>query len=71
MIFADYGAEPVTRGKAMGSIAGVLAYDRVAILKFPDMHKLEGAFASDACQAIIPLREEAADITIVKYEQLD
>ena len=33
------------------------------------MQKLEAAFASDAYQAIVPLRDEAAELTIVKYEQ--
>jgi len=68
-IFADYGAELITRGKAMGSIAGDVTHDAVAVMKFPDMQKLEAAFATDAYQAIVPLRDEAADITIVKYEQ--
>jgi len=68
-IFAEYGAQLVARGKATGSIAGDLSHDAAAILKFPDMQKLEAAFASDAYRAIVPLRDEAADITIVKYEQ--
>ena len=68
-IFAEFGAELVTRGKAMGSIAGDATHDIVAVMKFPDMEKLEAAFATDAYQAIVPLRDEGADITIVKYEQ--
>ena len=68
-IFADFGAEVVARGNATGSIAGDLSHDVAAIIKFPDMEKLEAAFATDAYQAIIPLRDEAADLTIVKYEQ--
>ncbi len=68
-IFAEFGAELITRGKVMGSIAGDVAHNAVAIIKFPDMQKLEAAFATDAYQAIIALRDEAVDITIVKYEQ--
>lgn len=68
-IFAEFGAELITRGKAMGSIAGDATHDIVAVMKFPDMQKLEAAFATDAYQAIVPLRDEGADITIVKYEQ--
>ena len=68
-ILAEFGAESAMRGKAMGSIAGEVTHDAVAVVKFPDMQKLEAAFASDAYQAIIPLRDEGADITIVKYEQ--
>jgi uncharacterized protein (DUF1330 family) len=51
------------------SIAGEASHDAVAILKFPDMQTQEAAFANDAYQAIVALREEGADITIVKYEQ--
>ncbi len=68
-IFADFGAELITRGKAMGAIAGDVSHNTVAMIRFPDMQKLEAAFATDAYQAIVPLRDEAADITIVKYEQ--
>ncbi len=68
-IFAEFGAELITRGKVMGSIAGDVLHNAVAIIKFSDMQNLEAAFATDAYQAIIALRDEAADITIVKYEQ--
>ena len=68
-IFAEFGAETIARGKVTGSIAGELTHDVAAIIKFPDMQKLEAAFATDAYKAIIPLRDEAADLTIVKYEQ--
>ncbi len=68
-IFAKFGAQPVARGKASGAIAGAVTHGLVAIIRFPDMNKLEAAFASDAYQAIVPLRDQAADITIVKYEQ--
>jgi uncharacterized protein (DUF1330 family) len=68
-ILAEFGAEGTMRGKAMGSIAGQVTHDDVAVVKFPDMQKLEAAFASAEYQAIIPLRDEGADITIVKYEQ--
>jgi uncharacterized protein (DUF1330 family) len=53
----------------MGSIAGDVSHDTVAVVKFPGMQILEAAFATDAYQAIVPLRDEAADITVVKYEQ--
>ena len=68
-IVTEFGAESIARGKLMGAIAGDVSHNAAAIIKFPDMQKLEAAFASDAYQAIVPLRNEAADITIVKYEQ--
>jgi hypothetical protein len=33
------------------------------------MDNLEPAFAGDAYRAIVPLRDQAADVTIAKYEQ--
>lgn len=53
----------------MGAIAHGVTHDHVAVIKFPDMNNPEVAFASDAYQAIVPLRDQAADVTIVKYEQ--
>ena len=41
-----------------------------SIIGFPDMENLEAAFASDAYQAMVPLRNPAADATIVEFEQL-
>ena len=66
---AAFGAQLTTRGKAMGSIAGDVTHDTVAVMKSPDMQKREAAFATDAYQAIVLLQNEAADITIVKYAQ--
>jgi uncharacterized protein (DUF1330 family) len=53
----------------MGAIAGGVTHDLVAIIRFLDMDHLEAAFASDAYQAIVPLGIQAADETIVKFEQ--
>ena len=63
-IFADYGAELITRGKAMGSIAGDVTHDAVAVMKFPDMQKLEAAFATGRpdgyeCSGTAPFTEDA------------
>ncbi|VAW65289.1 hypothetical protein MNBD_GAMMA11-341, partial [hydrothermal vent metagenome] len=63
--FATYGAEPVLRGKFAEVLAGSADHQAVGIVKFPDQEALTAWFNSDAYQAIVPLRNEAAEMTIV------
>ena len=62
------GGEIVMRGKYIAALTGDAAHQAAAIVKFQDMDALDKWYNSDAYQALIPLREEAADMTIVKYE---
>ena len=39
-----------------------------AVVKFPDLEKLEGWYASPEYQALIALRDEACDMNIMKYQ---
>lgn len=64
---ASYNGEPVLRGKANDALAGHVDHQAVGIVKFPDHGALSAWFHSDAYQMIVPLREEAADMTIVTY----
>lgn len=66
--FAPFGGEISTKGKFAGTLTGDQNHDAVAIIKFPTMEKLEGWYNSPAYQNIIPLRDEAADISFTKYE---
>ena len=66
----DFGGEPVLRGKAEGALVGAVNHQVVGIVKFPEMTALNSWYESEAYQALIPLRNEAADFAIVKYEQL-
>ncbi len=65
--FAPHGGEPVLRGKAGDVLAGQIDHQAVGIVRFPDQGALSAWFNSDAYQRIIPLRDEAADMTIVTY----
>jgi len=65
--FAPHGGEMVLRGKVEGALSGNSSHQTVGIIKFPDMPALQAWFDSDAYQEIIPLRDEAADMTIVSY----
>jgi len=59
--------ELVLRGKKDDVLAGHADHQTVGIIKFPSQDALKAWFNSDAYQAIIPLRNEAADMTIVTY----
>jgi uncharacterized protein (DUF1330 family) len=38
------------------------------VIRFPDRSALRGWFDSPAYQALIPLREQAADVVLLGYE---
>jgi len=65
--FAPYAGELVLRGKAEETLTGHSDHQTVGIIKFPNMAALQAWFDSSAYQKIVPLRDEAADMTIVSY----
>jgi len=64
----DFGGEVVQRGQMREVLAGEADHNGVGVVQFPDLQSLTDWYASSAYQSIIPLRDEAADITIVAYE---
>ena len=80
--FKPFGGEMVMRGKAgevltldiTGPVVdqvltgGAATHQATGIASFPSMQDLKAWYASDAYQAIIPLREEAAEMTITTYD---
>lgn len=65
--FAPYGAEAVLRGKVDGALVGGVGHQTVGIVRFPDAEALSDWFNSPEYQALVPLRDEAADMTIIAY----
>lgn len=65
--FAAFGGEVVTRGKAEVTLAGESVHQTVGVVRFPDMESLNSWFQSPQYQALIPLRDNAADMTLVAY----
>ncbi len=65
--FQAYGGEMVMRGRSERVLAGEGDSHAVGVVKFPDMEALEGWYGSEDYQAIIPLRDEAADMKLVAY----
>ena len=65
--FGPHGGEPVLRGALTGALVGTADHQAVGIVKFPSREALDAWFASPAYQAIVPLRDEAAEMTITTY----
>ena len=66
---AEFGGELLFRGKTDKDLTGGgKAHQVTAIFKFPGVDKLNDWYASDAYQAVVPLRDEGADIQFISYE---
>lgn len=65
---APWQAELVFRGKAFAVLGGRHAHTDTVVIRFPDSAALRGWFESPAYQALIPLRERAADVTLIGYD---
>jgi len=63
-----YEAQIVFRGKRLEVLAGEHDKDLTVVIRFADQHSLDGWFRSTAYQQLIPLRDSAADVTIITYE---
>lgn len=66
--FGAWGAEAVLRGRQFAALAGHCPHSDVVVLRFPSADALKGWFDSPAYQALIPLRDAAADVVLTAYE---
>lgn len=57
----------VLRGHDAQALAGASAETDVVVIRFPSMDAIDAWYRSPAYQALIPLRDAAADVTIVAY----
>lgn len=65
---APWGGELVFRGRRTSVLAGNHSHTDTVVLRFPDAAALEAWFQSPAYQALIPLRQQAADVDLIAYE---
>ena len=63
-----FEAEVVFRGKRATVLAGEHPHQHTVVIKFPDQPTLQQWYHSDAYQALIPVRDEAADVVIISYD---
>lgn len=66
---APWGAELVCRGRLAAVLAGQHAHSDVVVIRFPDAAAVAGWHASSAYQALIPLRQEAAEMELLSFQE--
>jgi len=62
---APHGGKMVARGKVAKQLSGEVKHQIQAMFEFPSADAIDTWYESDAYQALIPNRDEAADVTIV------
>lgn len=68
---AEHGAKLLLRAKVHQVLTGTHEHSMTAIIEFPNTQAMDAWYASPAYQALIPLRERAADMTFIAYESLN
>jgi uncharacterized protein (DUF1330 family) len=62
---SPWGADLVCRGKRLAILCGEHTHTDSVVIRFPDSDSVNNWFHSRAYQALIPLREQAADMVLV------
>jgi uncharacterized protein (DUF1330 family) len=61
---AAWGGEVVLRGERGDCLDGASPFTEMVLIRFPDISAARGWHASPDYQALVPLRREAADVTL-------
>jgi uncharacterized protein (DUF1330 family) len=64
-----WGAELMFRGKRVAILAGEHQHSDIVVIRFPDKEAVDSWHASPAYQALIPLRQQAAEMVLICYEE--
>jgi uncharacterized protein (DUF1330 family) len=62
-----WGAKLVFRGTQVAVMAGECTHPDIVVIRFPTTAAAQAWFSSAAYQALIPMRLEAADVTLLSY----
>ncbi len=62
-----FGGEVLLRGRRLAVLAGEHEHTDAVTIRFPDAAAAQGWYDSPAYQALIPLRNEAADMVLISY----
>jgi len=65
---AQWGAELVLRGQRAAILAGEHAHSDIVVIRFPDQAAVNSWYSSAAYQALIPLRQQAAELVLLSYD---
>jgi len=66
---APWGAELIFRGQDATVLAGEHRYTNAVVIRFPDRKAVDAWHSSAAYQALIPLRQQAADVVLLAYDE--
>ena len=66
---ADWQGEVMLRGRRVAVLSGEHRHNDAVVIRFPNAGAVMGWYGSAAYQALIPLREEAAEMVLISYEQ--
>ncbi len=64
---AAHGGQPVARGQVVETLVGTTDHAIAAIVEFQSVEHAKAWYQSDAYQALKPIRDQAADVTMVLY----
>ncbi|WP_413836839.1 DUF1330 domain-containing protein [Desulfobacula sp.] len=64
-----WGAALIFRGKLCSVLSGSHEHNDTVVIRFPDLKALNNWHSSSAYQALIPIRQEAAEIELLSYEE--
>lgn len=67
---AAIGATVAMRGTHEKTVGEPLGSPMVGIMEFPDLAAFDAWYASDAYQALIPIRNEACDVSLTVYSAM-
>jgi uncharacterized protein (DUF1330 family) len=62
-----FGGELVFRGQQVQTFSGVNPHPDIVVIRFPSADDAQAWHGSAAYQALIPLRQEAADVVLTTY----
>lgn len=64
-----WGAELIFRGKLSSVLSGDHVHSDTVVIRFPDIEALNSWHSSPEYQSLIPLRQEAANVDLLSYEE--
>ena len=64
-----WGAELVLRGKLYSVLSGKHIHTDTVVIRFPDIKSLNSWYSSPEYQSLIPLRQKAAEIDLLSFEE--
>jgi uncharacterized protein (DUF1330 family) len=65
---AQYGGQLLFRGQQQRVFSGKMPHENVVALQFESLEAANRWHESPEYQALLPIREKAADVTLVLYE---